>query len=110
MSVSVMLSDFPMAGDVEPLRRAKVFNLEVRKSCQRHKLCSVFNPAYKEPNKVPNHPQAGKPAPKEVLIDVNRLIAAYYDRQPNPDDPAQQVVFGTSGHRGSSIEGSFNQA
>ena len=56
------------------------------------------------------HPLAGKPAPASVLVDVERLTAAYYDRRPNLEDPEQLVAFGTSGHRGSSFLGSFNEA
>jgi phosphoglucomutase len=55
-------------------------------------------------------PLAGKPAPKELLIDVSGLVDAYYDRWPDMDDPAQHVVFGTSGHRGSALSGAFNEA
>jgi phosphoglucomutase len=56
------------------------------------------------------HPGAGKPAPSNVLIDVDRLISDYYERQPSVDDPQQLVSFGTSGHRGSAADGSFNEA
>jgi phosphoglucomutase len=56
------------------------------------------------------HPLAGKPAPAEILIDVGKLIDAYYARTPNMDDPQQQVRFGTSGHRGSSLDGTFTEA
>jgi phosphoglucomutase len=56
------------------------------------------------------HELAGKPAPAALLIDVDRLIDAYYSREPDPSDPEQLVSFGTSGHRGSSLAGSFNQA
>jgi phosphoglucomutase len=55
------------------------------------------------------HPLAGKVAPYEVLINVPRLISAYYTHQPDPGDPAQRVAFGTSGHRGSSLDKSFNE-
>jgi len=55
------------------------------------------------------HPLAGKPAPKELLTNIPRLIAAYYALHPDPDDPAQQVSFGTSGHRGSSLQKRFNE-
>ena len=55
-------------------------------------------------------PLAGKPAPKELLVDLNRLERAYYDAAPDTGDPAQRVAFGTSGHRGSSLRGSFNEA
>ncbi|SCK44417.1 phosphoglucomutase [Variovorax sp. HW608] len=54
------------------------------------------------------NPLAGKPAPPETLIDVDRLIAAYHDGIPDPAVPAQRVAFGTSGHRGTSFELSFN--
>ena len=56
------------------------------------------------------HPRAGTVALPEDLIDLDALVAAYYDRVPDVDDPAQQVVFGTSGHRGSSLDGAFNEA
>ena len=55
-------------------------------------------------------PLAGKPAPKDMLIDPARLENDYYQHQPNLDDPNQLVSFGTSGHRGSSLHGSFNEA
>ncbi|MFA4895795.1 phosphoglucomutase (alpha-D-glucose-1,6-bisphosphate-dependent) [Microbacterium sp.] len=53
--------------------------------------------------------RAGLPAEESDLIDVDELIAAYYDRVPDPSVPAQRVVFGTSGHRGSSLSKSFNE-
>jgi phosphoglucomutase len=52
---------------------------------------------------------AGKKAPYASLVNVPRLISAYYTNQPDPADPAQRVAFGTSGHRGSSFNNSFNQ-
>ncbi|MGW6131068.1 phosphoglucomutase (alpha-D-glucose-1,6-bisphosphate-dependent) [Cellulomonas sp. NPDC055163] len=55
-------------------------------------------------------PRAGTPAQTSDLVDVDALIGAYYDCVPDLDDPAQQVVFGTSGHRGSSLDGAFNEA
>ncbi len=55
------------------------------------------------------HPLAGKPAPKDFLVDVAALLRAYADA-PDPGDPAQRVAFGTSGHRGSSLRRSFNEA
>ncbi|MFV0428083.1 MAG: phosphoglucomutase (alpha-D-glucose-1,6-bisphosphate-dependent) [Arachnia sp.] len=54
--------------------------------------------------------RAGQPAAPSDLIDVDAVIAAYYDRRPDPADPDQQVVFGTSGHRGSSLDTAFNEA
>jgi phosphoglucomutase len=56
------------------------------------------------------HPLAGQAAPREILINVPRLISAYYTHRPDPSDPAQRVAFGTSGHRGSSLNHSFNEA
>ena len=53
-------------------------------------------------------PLAGKPAPQSLLVDVPKLLAAYADLRPDPAVPAQRVAFGTSGHRGSSFERSFN--
>ncbi|MEO5734848.1 MAG: alpha-D-glucose phosphate-specific phosphoglucomutase, partial [Rubrivivax sp.] len=55
-------------------------------------------------------PLAGKPAPRSLLVDVPRLVTAYYTEVPDPTVPAQRVAFGTSGHRGSSLECSFNEA
>jgi len=55
------------------------------------------------------HPLAGQPAPPDLLVDVPKLLAAYYDEQPDPDEPSQRVSFGTSGHRGSSLKSSFNE-
>ncbi|HEY6558568.1 MAG TPA: phosphoglucomutase (alpha-D-glucose-1,6-bisphosphate-dependent) [Polyangiaceae bacterium] len=56
------------------------------------------------------HPLAGKPAPRELLVNVPRLITSYYVEPPDPRDPEQSVAFGTSGHRGSSLRHSFNEA
>ncbi|GAA2721440.1 phosphoglucomutase (alpha-D-glucose-1,6-bisphosphate-dependent) [Cellulomonas aerilata] len=55
-------------------------------------------------------PRAGTPAQPQDLIDTDAVVGAYYDRTPDLDDVAQQVVFGTSGHRGSSLDGAFNEA
>jgi phosphoglucomutase len=55
-------------------------------------------------------PLAGKPAPKEMLVDVSRLEREYFARRPELDDPTQLVSFGTSGHRGSPFHGSFTEA
>jgi phosphoglucomutase len=56
------------------------------------------------------HPLAGKPVPAELLIDVGKLGKVYYERQPDLGDPNQLVSFGTSGHRGTPLEGTFNEA
>ena len=55
-------------------------------------------------------PLAGKPAPKSMLVDLGRLEREYYERQPDLADPNQRVSFGTSGHRGSSLRGTFTEA
>ncbi len=55
-------------------------------------------------------PLAGKPAPPSMLVNVPRLVTAYYSEQPDPSIAAQRVAFGTSGHRGSAFELSFNEA
>jgi phosphoglucomutase len=55
------------------------------------------------------NPLAGKPAPAASLVDIPRLITAYYSERPDPDIAAQRVAFGTSGHRGSAFELGFNE-
>jgi len=55
-------------------------------------------------------PMAGKPAEPSILVDLPRLVTAYYTGQPDPSVPAQRVAFGTSGHRGSSFDNAFNEA
>src|SRR5262249_56904681 len=54
-------------------------------------------------------PLAGKPAPPSLLVDVPKLVTAYFVETPDPSVPEQRVVFGTSGHRGSSLKRSFNE-
>ena len=56
------------------------------------------------------NPRAGQPAQPEDLVDLPHLITAYYTIEPDPEDVAQQVAFGTSGHRGSALNGAFNEA
>jgi phosphoglucomutase len=56
------------------------------------------------------HELAGKPVPREMLVNVPRLVSDYYTRRPEPGNPAEAVSFGTSGHRGSAFRGSFNEA
>ena len=58
---------------------------------------------------MPQNNLAGQPAPRELLVNIPRLVSAYYTTHPDPNNPAQQVSFGTSGHRGTSSEGSFNE-
>ena len=55
------------------------------------------------------HERAGQPARTEDLVDVSHLVTAYFDLEPDPDDVSQQVAFGTSGHRGTSLTTSFNE-
>ncbi|HTP86034.1 MAG TPA: hypothetical protein VMJ34_03770, partial [Bryobacteraceae bacterium] len=55
------------------------------------------------------NPKAGKPATPDMLVNVPRLVTAYYSGQPDPAVPAQRVQFGTSGHRGSAFHNSFNE-
>jgi phosphoglucomutase len=59
---------------------------------------------------MPISPLAGKPAPRELLIDPSRLEHEYYERRPDLGNPNQLVSFGTSGHRGSPLNGSFTEA
>ena len=54
-------------------------------------------------------PAAGKPADPSILVNVPKLLTAYYELRPDPGDPRQRVVFGTSGHRGSAFDGAFNE-
>jgi phosphoglucomutase len=55
------------------------------------------------------HPYAGKPAEESMLVNIPRLVTAYYEETPDPSAPEQRVAFGTSGHRGSAFESSFNE-
>jgi phosphoglucomutase len=59
---------------------------------------------------MPISPLAGKPAPKDLLVDVARLEREYHDRRPDMGDPTQRVAFGTSGHRGTSLDSTFTEA
>jgi phosphoglucomutase len=56
------------------------------------------------------NPLAGKPAPRSLLVDVPRLVSAYYVRSPDPKNAVERIQFGTSGHRGTSLAGTFNEA
>src|SRR6201982_1894885 len=59
---------------------------------------------------MPISPLAGKPAPRELLIDPSRLEREYYERRPELENKNQLVAFGTSGHRGSPLQGTFTEA
>jgi phosphoglucomutase len=69
-----------------------------------------MHPAVETPSVPGVSPLAGKPAPKEMLIDVAKVEREYFDRWPDMSDPNQMVSFGTSGHRGSSLDGTFTEA
>ena len=55
------------------------------------------------------NPAAGKPADPSILVNVPKLVTSYYELRPDPSDPRQRVVFGTSGHRGSAMDVAFNE-
>jgi phosphoglucomutase len=71
---------------------------------------SVMEPISEQKNYNKISPLAGRPAPKEMLIDVTRLERGYFERRPDLGDPNQMVSFGTSGHRGSPLHGTFTEA
>jgi len=71
---------------------------------------SLENPSNHAAAKEGISPLAGKPAPPEILVDLSRLESAYYECRPNPEDPNQRVSFGTSGHRGTPLRGTFTEA
>jgi hypothetical protein len=56
------------------------------------------------------HELAGKPVPKELLVNIPRLVSGYYSNVPDISNPSHRVAFGTSGHRGTSLKQSFNEA
>ncbi|HSJ28653.1 MAG TPA: phosphoglucomutase (alpha-D-glucose-1,6-bisphosphate-dependent) [Acidimicrobiia bacterium] len=56
------------------------------------------------------HPRAGTPTTADDLVDLSHLVTSYFALRPDPNDPTQRVSFGTSGHRGSSLDGSFNES
>src|SRR5439155_15514641 len=62
------------------------------------------------PTTVKTDQLAGRPAPPSLLVDVPELVKAYYTERPDPFAPKQRVVFGTSGHRGSSLKAEFTEA
>ena len=59
---------------------------------------------------MPTDPLAGQPVPPSRLPNVARIVSAYYTARPDPEDPSQRVSFGTSGHRGSSLDGAFTES
>jgi phosphoglucomutase len=65
---------------------------------------------HSQPTAMSTHPLAGKPAPKDLIINVSQLEAAFYEAKPDPDNPNQLISFGTSGHRGTSLNATFTEA
>jgi phosphoglucomutase len=72
--------------------------------------CKLFSAESNDKMTAKTNPRAGKPAPPSLLVDVPRLVTAYYSDAPDPSIPSQRVSFGTSGHRGSAFDRSFNEA
>src|SRR5271165_5672227 len=81
-----------------------------RPICCRNLERQALSGVVKENQSMTISPLAGKPAPKEMLVDLVRLEREYFARRPDLDDPEQLVSFGTSGHRGSPFRGSFTEA
>ena len=75
---------------------------------QRH-LRSVLEALFDRGERLKANAAAGKPADPSILVNVPKLVTAYYSLQPDPNDAKQRVVFGTSGHRGSAFDGAFNE-
>ncbi|MCB9898631.1 MAG: alpha-D-glucose phosphate-specific phosphoglucomutase [Planctomycetes bacterium] len=84
-----------------PPRRA------IGRPCSPPRLVTLDGPRVRR-TVVSVHPLAGKPAPSDVLVDVEKLLAAYDEVHPDPSEPTQRIAFGTSGHRGSSLDAAFN--
>ena len=81
-----------------------------RPICRRDLASEAVSGAMRRIGRMTISPLAGKPAPKEMLVDLARLEREYFERRPDLDDPEQRVSFGTSGHRGSPFRGSFTEA
>src|SRR6185295_16581126 len=102
-------------GNFECRKFRKVFQRpDHRRICRRHlggKTMPGVQKAHPGESELTSiSPLAGKPAPKDILVDLPRLERDYFERQPDLDDPSQMESFGTSGHRGSSLRASFNEA
>src|SRR5258707_1910406 len=76
----------------------------------RHLECQALPGGLGTDSAMQVSPLAGKPADASILINVPRLVTSYYTGRPDPSVPGQRVVFGTSGHRGSSLDNAFNEA
>ena len=75
----------------------------------RFRVCSARHYPFLRGHVTATNPAAGKPVDSADLVNVPRLVTAYFASKPDPADPAQRVAFGTSGHRGSSLKNSFNE-
>jgi phosphoglucomutase len=93
-----------VADDRESAAAVDFFLQTIRHVYYYTRVISTFN----EDRFMSVHPLAGKPAPVEILADIPRLIAAFSERHPDPNDSTQRVSFGTSGHRGTSLNSTFN--
>src|SRR5215471_4381747 len=111
------LESFPATGPLPNTRRKFGKSKRVRSPKRNHSIwsnCPIkkrFQPVSSKDNQaVTLSPLAGKPAPNWMLVDLARLEREYYERVPDFSDPNQRVSFGTSGHRGSSLRGTFTEA
>src|SRR5690606_20676718 len=86
------------------VRRASMLTSGTRTTPSKH-----FKPPLHKERTMSIDPNAGSLPEEHTLTNIPRLIARYYSERPDPSDPGQQVSFGTSGHRGSSLKGSFNE-
>src|SRR5258708_5037435 len=80
------------------------------RQCENFDAATKERRAYNGEHKMKISPFAGKPVDPSRLVDVSRLVTAYFTGRPDPGVAAQRVAFGTSGHRGSSFDLSFNEA
>lgn len=95
----------PRSPDPWPARRARP---PYRADARARGIATSSNPIPTE-SAMNRHPLAGKPVPADRIPDVAALLDAYATRRPDPVNPAERVAFGTSGHRGSSLAGTFNE-
>src|SRR5262245_61018080 len=93
-----------------PCRSRRTACSRARWPCSFRRFRDRTRAARSNGDQMPLHALAGKIAPPDVLVDVDRLRNEYHQRTPDAADPSQRVRFGTSGHRGTSLHGSFNEA
>ena len=102
---------FPGAGGARPPRAARPSRPGCRAPAWRR--CERPSPSkrwHRKEGIMPIHPSAGTPAQPSMLVNIPRLVTAYYTERPDPTVPEQRVAFGTSGHRGSAFACAFNEA